>query len=85
MEAHITFTKKSSIVFQLEIKDMYDLQDLQCDILCGVFLHRFVSWLQNDGLGIGKDSVIVKISGISQGIGLLEKGGSYSLLLRLIR
>ena len=74
MEASITFAKKSSIVFQLKFKDMYDLQDIQCDILCGVFLHRFVSWLQGDGLNIDKGSVILRITGISQEIGPYEQG-----------
>ena len=64
MEAHITFAKKSSVLFQLKLKDMYDLQDLQCDILSGVFLHRFVSWLQDDGFKINKELVTTRITGV---------------------
>ena len=83
LEAHITFAKKSSIVFQLKVKDMYDLQDIQCDILSGIFLQRFVSWLKDDGLKIGTFSAMMRITGISKGIGPFEQGGSCSLLLRV--
>ena len=76
MEAHITFAKKSSILFQLKFKDMYDLQDIQCDIMSGTFVHRFVSWLKDDGLNIGKDFVIMRITGISHETGQFEQGMS---------
>ena len=72
METHVTFVKENSASFQLKPKDMYDVQDIQCDILSGMFCHRFVSWLQDEELNISKDSVTIKMTGI----GSVEQGGS---------
>ena len=67
--------KKNNVILQFKIRDMWDLQIVQKDILCEIFLHRFVSWLcVQRGVTIEEDCVSW-ITGISQETGSFKHSG----------
>ena len=65
MEAVVTCLEPRRILLEFTLQDIWDRQNLECDIEAGMFLARFVSWLRERGVMVGIDSVHAYIMDIT--------------------
>ena len=66
LELQVSSVKKNTVLIQFKIKDLWDVHNLLCDILFGMFCWRLVRWLQEDGISIDVGDINVTITSISE-------------------